>query len=88
MCFRHQIYGAVTPGIMGGDYQGATHINLFLHCVSVMHLIELNAGALFKLHLSCYTGVLSGVRDRNCRTQRMFTSIQRIKVKIGRVLSE
>jgi len=31
---------------MDGDYQGATHISLFLHCVSVMHLTELNAEAL------------------------------------------
>jgi len=46
VCIRHQIYGAVTQGIMGGDYQGATHINLFLHCISVMHLTELNAEAL------------------------------------------
>jgi hypothetical protein len=72
---------------MGNDYQGATHINLFFTlCISyAFNRIECRSPV--KLYLPCYTSVLSGVRGRNGRAQRMFIPIQRIKLEIGCILS-
>lgn len=74
--------------IMGGHCQDATHMNMFFSMIITYAFNRSEYRSSVKSHVSFCAGVLSGLRGRNCVTQRIYTSIKWFKLRIGGILCE